>query len=308
VWSVNEGENLKDGAEARIWGPPGCGKTTYLSKQIERAAEKYGRGNVLVTSFTRAAAIELAGRNLPIPEENVGTLHAHCFRALRRRRIAEGKYQEWNSLHPGYRLTPTDATVDQGATDFQDTTVGDDLYRQMQLLRAEMIAPDLWPARVCRFADVWSEWKRCAHLSDFTDLLEDALRGLKIAPGAPSVIVVDEAQDLSRLQLALLRQWGRNAEYLLMAGDDDQTVYGFAGAAPEVLLEHQLAGFFETVLKQSYRVPRVIQQLSNVWIKQVAARQPKGPLRNNISNRERSGVFWKGDRPRRNQEAFLCSQ
>jgi hypothetical protein len=33
----------------------------------------------------------------------------------------------------------------------------------------------------------------------------------------------------------------------------------------------------------------------------------KGPLRNNISNTECFGVFWWGDRPNRNQEAFLCS-
>ena len=67
---------------------------------------------------------------------------------------------------------------------------------------------------------------------DFTDLLEVAVRDLKVAPGDPSVIFVDEAQDLSPLQLKLLRQWGKHAEYLMMAMDDDQTVYGFAGADP----------------------------------------------------------------------------
>jgi superfamily I DNA/RNA helicase len=270
-----EVNKLKDGAEARVWGPPGCGKTTYLSRQIERAASKYGGENVLVTSFTRAAAIELAGRNLPIPEGNVGTLHAHCFRALGRRKIAEGLYQEWNRQRSGYRLSPTDATVDQSAAEFHQTTVGDQLYGQMQILRARMAPPERWPSPVRRFEQAWSEWKRRYRLSDFTDLLEEALQNLKVAPGTPRVIVVDEAQDLSRLQLTLLRQWGRNAECLLMAGDDDQTVYGFAGAAPEVLLEHQLAGSFETVLKRSYRVPRAIQQLSDAWIRQVAVRQTK---------------------------------
>jgi superfamily I DNA/RNA helicase len=271
---INDG-SLKDGAEARIWGPPGCGKTTYLSRQIARAAEKYGDSSILVTSFTRAAAVELAGRNLPIVEENVGTLHSHCYRALGGPKIAEGEYREWNRKHPGYRLSPVDATVEQNSTEFQETTLGDELYREMQILRAQMVPPERWPERVHRFAKAWSDWKRRARLSDFTDLLEDALQDLKIAPGFPSVIVVDEAQDLSRLQLALLRQWGRHADYLLMAGDDDQTVYGFAGAAPEVLLEHQLTGSFETVLKQSYRVPRAVQQLSEAWIRQVALRQPK---------------------------------
>jgi superfamily I DNA/RNA helicase len=270
-----EVDELKDGVEARVWGPPGCGKTTYLSRQIERAASKYGGENVLVTSFTRAAAIELAGRNLPIPEGNVGTLHSHCFRALGRRKIAEGLYQEWNRQHSGYRLSPTDATVDQSAGEFRQTTVGDRLYNEMQILRARMVPPEQWPLPVRRFEQAWSEWKRCDRLSDFSDLLEDGLQNLKIAPGAPRVIVVDEAQDLTKLQLTLLRQWGRNAECLLMAGDDDQTVYGFAGAAPEVLLEHPLTGSFETVLEQSYRLPRAVQKLCDAWIRQVAVRQPK---------------------------------
>jgi superfamily I DNA/RNA helicase len=62
---------------------------------------------------------------------------------------------------------------------------------------------------------------------------------------------------------------------LLLAADDDQSIYGFAGATPEVLLEPHPGGSFETVLNQSYRVPRAIQRLSNAWIRQVAVRQPK---------------------------------
>jgi superfamily I DNA/RNA helicase len=256
-------------------------KTTYVTGAIERAAKKYGGSSILVTSFTRAAAVELAGRNPPIPVENLGTLHSHCFHALSRPVIAEGKYLEWNREHSGYRLSPTDATVEQKPLEFQETTLGDQLYGQMQILRARMVAPELWPVRVRRFAQAWSDWKRHNRLSDFTDLLEIGLQDLRVAPGDPSVIFVDEAQDLSHLQLKLLRQWGKNAEYLLLAADDDQTVYSFAGADPEALLDRQLAGFLETVLTQSHRVPRAIQQLSDTWIRQVALRQPKEYLPRN---------------------------
>jgi DNA helicase-2/ATP-dependent DNA helicase PcrA len=270
---MSEEDSLQNGDEGRVWGPPGCGKTTYVSKQIARAADKYGASSVLVTSFTRAAAIELTARDLPIPGANIGTLHSHCYRAFGRPRIAEKQYLEWNRQHPGYTLSPTDATVDQSAAEFQQTSVGNELYGQMQILRARMVPPEQWPGRVRRFAEVWTEWKRRLRLSDFTDLIEDALRDLKTAPGRPNVIVADEAQDLSRLQLALLRQWGRNAEYLLMAMDDDQTIYVFTGGSPEALLER--SPFFQTVLKQSHRIPRAIQKLSNAWIQQVAVRQPK---------------------------------
>ena len=89
------------------------------------------------------------------------------------------------------------------------------------------------------------------------------------------MIFVDEAQDLSPLQLALLRKWGARAEYLVTAADDDQTIYGFAGAAPEVLLEKQIPQHHRTVLRQSYRVPRVVHAVSKAWIETVALREPK---------------------------------
>ena len=60
-------------SEYRIFGPPGTGKTTNVTRQIRRAVDRYGPEGVLVTSFSRAAATELAGRDLPIAGDRVGT-------------------------------------------------------------------------------------------------------------------------------------------------------------------------------------------------------------------------------------------
>ena len=65
-------------AEYRIFGPPGTGKTTNLTRQIRRAVKRFGKDSVLVTSFSRAAAAELAGQDLPVSSDRVGTLHSHC--------------------------------------------------------------------------------------------------------------------------------------------------------------------------------------------------------------------------------------
>ena len=84
-----EGIGEQDHAETseyRIFGPPGTGKTTNLTRQIRRAVERYGSNAILVTSFSRAAAHELAGRDLPVDPDRVGTLHSHCFHALGVRR------------------------------------------------------------------------------------------------------------------------------------------------------------------------------------------------------------------------------
>src|SRR4051812_2212536 len=75
--------------EYRIFGPPGAGKTTNLTRQIHRAVERFGPDSVLVTSFSRTAAAELAGRDLPIAPDRVGTLHSHCWHALGGPEVAE---------------------------------------------------------------------------------------------------------------------------------------------------------------------------------------------------------------------------
>jgi hypothetical protein len=49
-------------AEYRIFGAPGCGKTTNITRQIKRAVEKHGADAVLVTSYSRAAALALLPR------------------------------------------------------------------------------------------------------------------------------------------------------------------------------------------------------------------------------------------------------
>ena len=71
-----------EAAEYRVVGPPGCGKTTWLGDQVQKAVES--RMSVLISSLTKAAATEIGGRNLPISFDALGTLHSHCYHALGR--------------------------------------------------------------------------------------------------------------------------------------------------------------------------------------------------------------------------------
>ncbi len=104
----------EDSKEHQVFGSPGTGKTTYLSRQIALAAQKYGSDNVMVASFTKAAAVELAGRDLPLKPDHVATLHAHAYRAIGKPKILEKDkdlIKQWNVKHPQFQIGQQDGVV-----------------------------------------------------------------------------------------------------------------------------------------------------------------------------------------------------
>ncbi|MDD3926117.1 MAG: ATP-dependent helicase [bacterium] len=269
--------------EFRIFGPPGTGKTSTLAgtdKQeglIERAAKKFGSDNVLVASFTKAAAVELVGRNLPMERGNVGTLHSLAYRAIGRPEIAEKPplVNEWNEAHPQWALGGGSHDIDDPYNDMNDSGDGDDPFQELNRLRALMVPKDQWPDSVKAFADRWGQWKRWHGAVDFTDMIDIAAHDCEIAPGCPSVGFFDEVQDFSKLEISLVRTWAENMEYVVMAGDDDQGIYSFKGASPDAFLNPPIPEEHKTVLRQSYRVPRAIHKLASTLIMDVSRREPK---------------------------------
>ncbi len=224
--SIGERDHAET-AEYRIFGPPGAGKTTNLSRQIRRAVERFGPDSVLVTSFARAAAAELAGRDLPIAQHRIGTLHSHCWRALDGPVIAETQVDEWNRSNPSLRITAArkqqSLDGESGPEEASERgTEGDRWLQELNRLRGMMLPEAAWPAAVRSFARRWREYKESHGLLDFCDLIQTALEEIPFAPGQPSVIFADEAQDLNRMQLSLVRKWGERAQYFIIAADDDQ--------------------------------------------------------------------------------------
>lgn len=268
-------------SEYRIFGPPGCGKTTSLARQIRRAVDRYGPDGVLVTSFSRAAAAELTGRDLPVSPDRVGTLHSHCWHALGGPEIAESHVEEWNRDNPHMAITPTKrlGKLDGEESDEEDDSGlakdGDNVLQQFSRFRGMMVPEIGWPLLVRDFARRWQEYKDANGLLDFTDLIDVCRRDVYAAPRSPSVIFADEAQDLNKLQLTLVRKWGERAEYFIVAGDDDQTIYSFAGATPDAMLQPDVPDDHKIILKQSYRVPRAVHALAERTIRTVALRQEK---------------------------------
>lgn len=265
--------------EYRIIGPPGTGKTTYLARQVERAVESFGEDAVLVASMTRTAAHEIAGR-LDLPEGVVGTLHSHAYRALDRPDIAESHVKDWNVAHPALALKKIWAEHDDadGIAEIPDQdhaeAGGEEWYQTMNLFRARMIPLRLWPTRAIAFHTTWTAWKDAHGYLDFTDLIEHALESVLEAPGRPAAIFLDEAQDLSALEMALARQWASSCERLLVVGDPDQALFAWRGGDPSVFTTPELPDAQYRVLSQSYRVPRSVHALAASIIAPHAGRRP----------------------------------
>jgi DNA helicase-2/ATP-dependent DNA helicase PcrA len=262
----------------RVFGPPGCGKSTYVSKQIELAVEKYGEDNIFVASFTKAGAVELAKRGLPVAKGSIGTLHSHCFAALGVPTIAETRIKEWNERHPllavsASRVDMEDMCEESGPP--EDTHVGTMELGRIQRFRAKMIPSQLWPMTARRFWERWQAWKKEAGYLDFTDLIEVCLRDVGLAPGAPRAGFGDEAQDFTPLELALFRKWTSQMDVAVLVGDDDQTIYSFCGATPDAFLNPPLPAQFVKVLSQSHRVPRAVHALAQRVVSRISRRQPK---------------------------------
>jgi DNA helicase-2/ATP-dependent DNA helicase PcrA len=267
--------------EYRIVGPPGTGKTTHTSDRVRRAVERYGPDSVWVTSFSRAAAAELANCDLPINPDRLGTLHSHCFQALGKPNIAEAHVKDWNRRYPHMAITPVSGQRELDGEDSMEDAdgnreqTGDSLLQDLNRLRGLMIDPIRWPANIRDFERTWGRYKRERGVLDFCDLIDTCLRDFAIAPNNPSVIFADEAQDLNVMQVRLLRRWGQHADYFVLAVDDDQTIYSFIGATPQAIFERDIPDDHKVILRQSLRVPRAVHRVANDLIHQVTRRQEK---------------------------------
>lgn len=271
--------------EHRVIGPPGTGKTTYLARQCQRAVNAWcdrtgGSGDqctaVLVSSLTRAATEELRSRGLSIAHGQVGTLHAHAWRAIGRPDLCVDKkgLDDWNgSCLPAWRITAT-GRAEPDQADRDERSVGDDLLERYHTYRGRLTPRTLWTLDVQAFAREYESWKRVSHKVDFSDAI-DLAADLDHAPEWPEVIFVDEAQDCSAAELRLVRKWSTHptCHQLVVIGDPDQNLYEWRGSDQAAFYAGDIPEENYRVLSQSYRVPQAVHAEAMGMIGRVANRR-----------------------------------
>jgi len=239
-----------------IVGPPGTGKTRFLTLQTEKFVEKDMKP--MICSLTKAAASEIGSRvSGSLGEEMVGTLHAHCMRAIGRNAnsIAEIQAGDFNKDYPQHAITPVRGvgTMDD-LDERQYKNENDEFMETYTLLRHLCRTRDTWPNRIGPWVHAWEEWKADMDLVDFTDLIEQAAFCDPL--NAPDVLMADEAQDMSRLELKTIKAWSKTTHCSFIVGDPYQALYVWRGAYPGMFSRSEVDEDKFKILKRSYRVPQ----------------------------------------------------
>ena len=111
-----------------------------------------------------------------------------------------------------------------------------------------------------RAGERFNEMKRNRGVADFVDLEKSALDLLREQPSVASVLaeevdllIVDEFQDTSPIQLALFVELGKLAKRIIWVGDVKQSIYGFRGSDPELVFQAADGAAHRESLTRSWR-------------------------------------------------------
>jgi superfamily I DNA/RNA helicase len=260
----------------KIYGPPGTGKT----EKLIRRAMAYIRIGTPINSigyfaFTRKAAHEARDRMLSKNPQYkkkelryFQTLHSLAFHTLGLRE--ENVMQDYHYNDLGKILSiRVNAKKDADASPYLSC---DNEYFQI-ILKAKEKGISVWdeyctgehssnvePDLLKHIEVNYNQYKVNNNLIDFADMIKKFLSKPELCPSFNTVFI-DEAQDLSPIQWDMYDLLKNNSKNVYLAGDDDQAIYGWAGADVDRFIKEPAE---EKVLSKSRRIPIAVQEISEV--------------------------------------------
>lgn len=265
---------------AMVLAGPGSGKTTVIVKRIEQLIRMQGitPSNILVITFTNAAALQMQERfekcfnNAPV---RFGTFHSFFFSVLKHAYHYNAssilrndtKKQILTTLFYSEKLE-----IEQ-KEDFLGKIEGEISRVKSEGIPLENYYPVCTSKEV--FMRFYRGYERELHargMLDFDDMMsychelfEKRKDILEMWHRQYSYIMVDEFQDISKLQYEIVKMLAAPSNNLFIVGDDDQSIYGFRGSKPEFMLnfEKDFPGTKRILLNVNYRCDENITLLSD---------------------------------------------
>ena len=259
----------------KILGPPGTGKTTRLL-HYARTFLKLGTpiDKIGYFAFTKKAAAEAKERMLDqnphISEKQLQhfrTLHSLAFWKLGMKKSEVMQDEHYEDIGRSLGIEVTVYSNGEEKTGFVDSD--SEYFNIINAARikevsvedeynTDMYSQDLDKNLLYILKDELDNYKESYHLKDFTDMIEKFIMA-ELCPKY-DVVFIDEAQDLSPIQWKMFDILKKNSKHIILAGDDDQAIYGWAGADVKRFQQEPAK---EIILPQSYRVPKLIQHIAD---------------------------------------------
>lgn len=257
------------------------GKTTVITERIKHLIQKQevAPGQILVITFTKAAAMEMKERFLRLTGQarcpvTFGTFHAVFFQILKH---AYG-FHGGNIAREEQRFQFMREIIHQMRLEYQDEAefIGELLAEVSLVKNTGIPLPHYYPQNCAKefFEQIYQGYDqrmRRNRLIDFDDMLvycQELLEQRKDILSAWQrkfqYILVDEFQDINKIQFDIVKMLAKPEDNLFVVGDDDQSIYRFRGAKPELMLgfEKSYPKAKKILLDVNYRCPKDVVETS----------------------------------------------
>ena len=232
---------------------PGAGKTYVITNRVKALIDEYGvkPEQILVVTFSKAAAVEMkerfemltSGRRLPV---RFGTFHSVFFQILR----LAYHYEVKDIATPALKYRFLEETFNETGYEVDDKKEFlSDIEKEISRVKGEGIEIDCYFSSACSaeiFQKMYRGYQeklqrhRCL---DFDDMVVYTYQLLKEREDIRRrwqaqfrYLLIDEFQDINRLQYETVCMLAEPENNLFIVGDDDQSIYGFRGAKPGIML------------------------------------------------------------------------
>lgn len=280
---------------ALVLAGPGSGKTTVITHRTKHLIEAYGvkPSEILVITFTKMAAGEMKQRFLGLMGERgakgvtFGTFHAVFFTILK----AAYHYTPQNIIREEKQREIIRHCMSRYPMEVEDENERiSDILGEISTVKSQRMNPETYYSMSCPqeiFREVYRVYDMSLkqnRLIDFDDmlvycyeLLEARADILQAWQKKYRFILVDEFQDINRIQYEVIRLLAGGDANLFIVGDDDQSIYGFRGAKPEIMLNFKkdYPNAKEILLNYNYRSTDVIIEGAGRVIAHNGKRFPK---------------------------------